>query len=93
MKHDMNHDGKIDSRDFALFHEMLNEDQKSHRTQGHSSSYKTNSPSISEVILLLASGLYLSLLLNGVFPINTFTALLTLFNLAGFIRAFCALFL
>ena len=84
MNHDMNHDGKIDGRDLALFHNMLDEDQK-----GSSSSYtpQVNALSASKALLLLASGLYLSLFLNGVFEINTFTALLTLFNLGCFIRA------
>ena len=84
MNHDMNHDGKIDGRDFALFHNMLDENQK-----GSSSSYtpQVNSSSASKALLLLASGLYLSLLLNGVFPVNAFTAVLALFNAVCFLRA------
>ena len=84
MNHDMNHDGKIDGRDFTLFHNMLDGDQKTYPSNHKP---QTNSPSASKALLLLASGLYLSLFLNGAFEINTFTALLTIFNLICFISA------
>ena len=90
MNHDMNHDGKIDGRDFALLHNMLDGDQKTYPSNHKP---QTNSSSASKALLLLTSGLYLSLLLNGVLPVNTFTALVTIFNLICFIKAFCGLFL
>ena len=85
---DMNHDGDIDSHDAALFHAMLDEDQKSEHTQPYSGSNEpwTTYHSIAKGLLLLLFGGYIALLFNGVFPINEFTSVLAFLSAVCFLR-------
>lgn len=84
---DMDHDGEITGKDFAQFHEMLDEDQKEDRSSGGSTRYGGKPWSIVDSVvkwgLILACGGYLVLLFKGVFPINEFTALLAIFCIGG----------
>lgn len=86
---DMDHNGKIDSRDGALFHAMLDEDQEQEQVGRPSSG--SNEPwtvyhSMAKGLLLLLFGGFLALLFNGVFPINGFTAVLALLSAVCFLR-------
>lgn len=88
---DMNHDGKINSHDCALFHEMLDEKQKNeplYSTRGHSGGNEpwTIYHSFAKGLLLLLLGGCLVLLFSGTIPINIFTALLGVFSLSAFVR-------
>lgn len=88
---DMNHDGEIDGQDFALFHEMLDEDQKEEPVRRSSSSSDSSEPwtihhSVVKGFLLLLFGGYLALLLKGLLPINGFTAVLALVSAVCFLR-------
>ena len=82
MKHDipdMNHDGKADSRDAALLHEMLDENRKETRTRRQASSVCSEPWTVHHGIakgLLLALFGGLVLLCIGVVPLNGFTAVL-----------------
>ena len=82
--HDMNHDGKIDSHDSALFHEML--DQESSNTPSSSNEPWTIHHSIAKGLMLLFFGGFIFLLFKDVIPNNSFTAVLALISAVCFLR-------
>lgn len=92
MKHDipdMNHDGKVDNHDAALFHEMLDEDDSGSRKHRLASS-DSNDPwtvhhSIAKGFLLTLFGGLVPLCI-GVFPLNGFTSVLALLSAVCFVR-------
>lgn len=92
MKHDipdMNHDGKVDNHDAALFHEILDENRKEirpHRlaTSGSCEPWTVHHSIAKGLLLALFGGLVL--LCIGVFPLNGFTAVLTLICAVCFVR-------
>lgn len=86
---DMNHDGDIDRHDAALFHSMLDEDQKNERHTRPSTG--NNEPrtiyhSIAKGILLVIFGGFIALLFNGVFPVNGVTSVMALVSAVCFLR-------
>ena len=76
--HDMDHDGEITTKDCAMFHEMMEEDEK------HSKSdfpfLCTNAYSRKQfwtrAAIALACGGFASRVLDGTIPINFFTGVL-----------------
>lgn len=86
--YDMDHDGRIISKDHAMFHEMMEEDERSNSVKPGSGSSEpwTVYHSFAKGLLLLLFGGYLLFLFKGVFPMNGFTALLALFSAVCFIR-------
>ena len=86
--HDMDHDGKITGKDSAMFHEMMEEDERSCESRTHygSSKPRTIYHTFAKGVLLLLFGGYPVLLFNGVFSINGFTSVLALFGAACFLR-------
>ena len=87
---DMNHDGKVDGLDAALFHEMLDKDQveeQVHKTTTHHGSEPwTVHHSIAKGALLFFFGLIPVLALKGLLPVNGFTAVLFLVSVVCFLR-------
>lgn len=81
---DMNHDGKIDSHDSALFHEMLGEN--SSNSPSSSNEPWTVYHSIAKGLMLLFFGGFIFLLFQDVIPLNGFTAVLTLISAVCFLR-------
>ena len=92
MKHDipdMNHNGKVDSHDVALFHEILDENRKETRPyrpafSGSSEPWTVHHSIAKGLLLALFGGLVL--LCIGVFPLNSFTAVLALLSAVCFVR-------
>ena len=85
---DMDHNGTVDGKDAALFHELLDAEQGSgHAGSGGSTSEPwTVYHSFAKGLLLLLFGGLLFLLLKGVLPVNAFTAVLGLLSAVCFIR-------
>ena len=76
--HDMDHDGKVTTKDTAMFHEMMNEDKR--RSSGNA--HYQFQPSLLEAIVMIACISYIGALFKGTVPANVFTILLG-FILAG----------
>ena len=80
---DMNHDGDIDSHDFALYHEMMDEDERGSSANAPTFSnypwgrYEWKEFFINWLIMVLF-GAPAGALLNGSIPANFFTGLLSL---------------
>lgn len=90
---DMDHDGKITGMDSALFHDMLDEDQKKEEQYSRTSSSFSGSSNteiaayrIVKTLFLLLFGGYLVLLFKGVFPINGLTSVLALISAVCVLR-------
>lgn len=80
--YDMDHDGKITRKDHAMFHEMMDEDQRQY--SGHTPSYTNHSWTREEWKVFLVRWLIMMLffapvgaLLKGSIPSNFFTVLLS----------------
>lgn len=69
--HDMDHDGKVTSKDIAMFHEM--NDGKSN--SGNNVHYHYQ-PSWWEAAIMIACVSYVGAVLKGTIPLNGFTAVL-----------------
>ena len=77
---DMDHDGKITSKDAGIFHEMMDEDAKHHSSNWHSSKgsrYSFKESCIRFLIALVFGG-FSSRVIDGTLPINTFTMILSI---------------
>lgn len=86
--YDMDHDGKVTSKDLGMFHEMMDEDEKIGSSQSYTGSSEpwTVYHSFAKWLLLILFGGYPVLLFKGVFPMNGFTTLLALCSSVCFIR-------
>ena len=95
---DVNHDGHHNVEDAIIFHSELDAVQQAEREHRRSSvsgstihSGPVGSPDwaayvITKALFIGVPGLFLLLSINGVIPINGFTAILALFSLITIIR-------
>lgn len=95
---DVNHDGKHDVEDAIIFHsemDAVNEADREHARSGVSDSTIHSGPVgspdwaayvITKALFIGVPGLFLLLSINGVIPINGFTAILSLLSLVTILR-------
>lgn len=77
---DMDHDGKITSKDAGIFHEMMDEDAKRYSSNWHSckgSRYSFKEFCIRAVIAVICGG-FAGKVMDGTLPINFFTIVLSI---------------
>lgn len=74
---DWNNDGKHDWKDDAIFHNVINSDEKD-KSNNHSAGGLDSSAGRGGLISIIVSLAYLSVLLPGDIPINGFTMFLGL---------------
>ena len=80
---DMDHDGKITSKDAGIFHEMMDEDAKHGSSNWHSSKgsrYSFKEFCIRVAIAAICGG-FTSKVMDGTLPINFFTIVLGIITL------------
>jgi hypothetical protein len=70
---DWNGDGKHDWKDDAIFHNVINSDEKEHSNKSRSTGGSNSSAGRSGLISTIVSLAYLSVLIPGDIPINGFT--------------------
>lgn len=70
---DWNGDGKHDWEDDAIFHNVINSDEKEHSNKNRSTGGSNSSVGRSGLISTIVSLAYLSVLIPGDIPINGFT--------------------
>ena len=70
---DWNGDGKHDWKDDAIFHNVINSDEKEHSNKSRSTEGSNSSAGRSGLISTIVSLAYLSVLIPGDIPINGFT--------------------
>ena len=66
-------DGKHDWKDDAIFHNVINSDEKEHSNKSRSTGGSNSSAGRSGLISTIVSLAYLSVLIPGDIPINGFT--------------------
>ena len=76
--YDMDHDGEITSKDTGIFHEMMDEDERT--SESNFPILCTNGYSREEfwirLAIIYACGGFAGMVLNGTIPINFFTGVL-----------------
>ena len=70
---DWNNDGKHDWKDDAIFHNVINSDEKEDSNKNRSAGSSNSSAGRSGLISTIVSLAYLSVLIPGDIPINGFT--------------------
>ncbi len=87
---DLNHDGVINHHDTALFHNVVDKEQRAGERRpeapDHGGEPWTVYHSFAKGLLLTLFGGFLALLISGVLPNNGFTTVLALLSAVAFLR-------